>query len=99
TVADDGPGLPDAVKEKLFRPFITGGRRGSTGLGLAIARDLIRAHGGEITLAATGATGTTFQLTLPTPGTKGRRPAPAAGAEPTTAPADLSQTQTARPAS
>jgi signal transduction histidine kinase len=97
TVTDDGPGLPDAVKEKLFRPFITGGRRGSTGLGLAIARDLIRAHGGEIVLAETGPAGTTFQLSLPTPGAKARRPAAAAGAEPPAKPADGSEAQTTRP--
>lgn len=44
---------------------MTGGRRGSTGLGLAIARDLMRAHLGDIDLIATGPNGTRFRLTLP----------------------------------
>jgi signal transduction histidine kinase len=61
-VADDGPGLPDAVRERLFRPFVSNFRSGGTGLGLAIARDLMRAHGGDLQLAATGAGGTRFTL-------------------------------------
>ena len=43
----------------------TGGRAGGAGLGLAISRDLVRAHGGDITLAETGASGTVFRFTLP----------------------------------
>jgi signal transduction histidine kinase len=63
-ICDDGPGLPDAVQADLFRPFAGSRRRGGTGLGLAIARDLMVAHGGSIELVQTGATGTTFRLTL-----------------------------------
>jgi signal transduction histidine kinase len=63
-IADDGPGLPEPVRAKLFRPFPGSTRRDGTGLGLAIARDLMVAHGGEIELVATGPTGTTFRLTL-----------------------------------
>jgi signal transduction histidine kinase len=64
-VADNGPGVPAAVADQLFRPFTTGGRAGGAGLGLAIARDLVRAHGGDIALSETGAQGTTFRFTLP----------------------------------
>ena len=64
-VADNGPGVPQAVAAQLFRPFATGGRAGGAGLGLAIARDLVRIHGGDIALAETGACGTTFRFTLP----------------------------------
>jgi signal transduction histidine kinase len=63
-IADDGPGLPGPVRAELFRPFAGSMRRGGAGLGLAIVRDLMVAHGGEIELAATGETGTTFRLTL-----------------------------------
>jgi signal transduction histidine kinase len=63
-IADDGPGLPEAVRAELFRPFAGGTLRGGTGLGLAIARDLMVAHGGDIVLVDTGAGGTTFRLTL-----------------------------------
>ena len=63
-IADDGPGLPEAVRSDLFRPFAGSARRGGAGLGLAIARDLMVAHGGDIELVSTGASGTTFRLTL-----------------------------------
>jgi signal transduction histidine kinase len=63
-LADDGPGLPDAVRATLFRPFAHSTRRDGAGLGLAIARDLMLAHGGEITLASSGPEGTVFRLTL-----------------------------------
>jgi len=53
------------VVAQLFKPFTTGGRAGGAGLGLAIARDLVRAHGGEIVLTETGPDGTTFRFTLP----------------------------------
>jgi signal transduction histidine kinase len=64
-VADDGPGLPAKARDKLFMPFTGSARAGGTGLGLAIARDLARGHGGELTLAATSASGTVFRLELP----------------------------------
>ncbi|MBN9087342.1 MAG: HAMP domain-containing histidine kinase [Reyranella sp.] len=64
-VADNGPGVPKDVAAQLFKPFTKGGRAGGAGLGLAIARDLVRAHGGEIAMTATGPTGTTFRFTLP----------------------------------
>ena len=56
-VADDGPGLPDAVRATLFRPFARSTRHDGAGLGLAIARDLTLAHGGEIALASSGPRG------------------------------------------
>ncbi len=56
TIEDDGPGIPAELRETVFRPFysLDGARNQnvkSTGLGLAIARDIIRAHGGEIHLS------------------------------------------------
>jgi signal transduction histidine kinase len=64
-VSDNGPGVPADVAAQLFKPFTTGGRAGGAGLGLCIARDLVRTHGGEIALAQTGSDGTTFRFTLP----------------------------------
>jgi signal transduction histidine kinase len=63
-LADDGPGLPEAIRAELFRPFAGSMRRGGSGLGLAIARDLMVAHGGNIELVDTGPAGTTFRLSL-----------------------------------
>jgi signal transduction histidine kinase len=67
-VADNGPGVPAAVVNQLFKPFTTGGRQGGAGLGLAIARDLVRLHGGDIALAESGPQGTVFRFTLPVNG-------------------------------
>lgn len=64
-VADDGPGIAEAAREKLFRPFVGSQRPGGTGLGLAIAREIMEAHGGDIELIETGPTGTIFRLDLP----------------------------------
>ena len=63
-IADDGPGLPEAARAHLFRPFAGSIRRGGSGLGMAIARDLMVAHGGDIELVETGPGGTTFRLIL-----------------------------------
>ena len=64
-VEDTGPGLPDKVRKNLFRPFTTGNRPGGVGLGLAIARDIARGHGGDIELVAGPASGTRFRIGLP----------------------------------
>ncbi|MBV9509178.1 MAG: HAMP domain-containing histidine kinase [Caulobacteraceae bacterium] len=65
TVADDGPGVPPADRDRLFEPFFTTRRAtGGTGLGLSIARSLIEAHGGRLTIVETRA-GATFEVMLP----------------------------------
>jgi len=64
-VADDGPGLPPRAREKLFRPFEGSARAGGAGLGLAIARELVRGHGGDLTLVDTDKDGTRFRIALP----------------------------------
>ncbi|WP_296428159.1 HAMP domain-containing sensor histidine kinase [Yoonia sp.] len=65
TVTDTGPGLPKKAQEHLFKPFQGGVRKGGSGLGLVIAADLIRGHGGRLDLQRTDATGTTFVIHLP----------------------------------
>jgi len=64
-VSDEGPGLPESVRQHLFEPFAASGHQGGTGLGLAIARELMRAHGGDVELVASSEQGTRFRLTLP----------------------------------
>ena len=65
TVRDTGPGMPQKAREHLFQPFQGGVRKGGAGLGLVIAADLIRGHGGRLELRDTGAQGTTFVIQLP----------------------------------
>ena len=69
-VEDDGPGIPNAELERVFEPFrrLEGSRSretGGTGLGLSIARDIVRAHGGEITLSNRAGGGLRAQVVLP----------------------------------
>jgi signal transduction histidine kinase len=63
-VSDTGPGIPARAREHLFEAFQTAARSGGTGLGLVIAAELVRAHGGEIRLVE-GTIGATFRLTIP----------------------------------
>ncbi len=64
-IADDGPGIPPRLSERLFEPFVSGKASEGTGLGLTISRELAANHGGELRLVDTGPGGTTFELRLP----------------------------------
>lgn len=63
-VADTGPGLPERARAHLFEAFQGAARRGGTGLGLVIAAELVRAHGGEIRLLE-GTIGAMFRIVIP----------------------------------
>ncbi|HTM29914.1 MAG TPA: ATP-binding protein, partial [Vicinamibacterales bacterium] len=62
-VIDNGPGVAPSVRRRLFEPFVTG-RSNGVGIGLALARRIARAHGGELR-EVTRPGGTCFELTLP----------------------------------
>ncbi|EJM96309.1 PAS domain-containing sensor histidine kinase [Herbaspirillum sp. YR522] len=62
-IADDGPGVAPALRQRLFDPFVSD-RVGGTGLGLALVREIVEAHGGHIVLAGTDA-GARFDMELP----------------------------------
>ena len=64
-VADNGPGVPERARERLFQPFAGSGRPEGAGLGLAIARELAQGHGGDLTLSETSPEGAVFLLRLP----------------------------------
>ncbi|MBS0647205.1 MAG: GHKL domain-containing protein [Verrucomicrobia bacterium] len=66
SVSDNGNGIPDAIKDKIFQPFFTTKPTGSgTGLGLSLSYDIVKAHGGEIKVETTNDEGSTFKIKLP----------------------------------
>ncbi len=66
TIRDNGPGVPPAVRRRLFDAFFTTKGQHGTGLGLYLSRQFVERQGGALELVATDATGTTFELSLPT---------------------------------
>jgi two-component system, OmpR family, sensor histidine kinase TctE len=64
TIEDNGPGIPEASRERLFRPFVSN-TGGGTGLGLAIAKELSTALGGRLELESEVGRGSRFELVLP----------------------------------
>jgi two-component system, NtrC family, sensor kinase len=67
TINDNGTGMPESVKAKIFNPFFTTKPSGQgTGLGLSLAYDIVtKGHGGTLEVESTEGIGTTFTLTLP----------------------------------
>lgn len=64
TVADDGPGMPESVRNKIFEPFFTT-RASGTGLGLAVVESVVQAHGGSVHCDSNPGQGTEFRVVLP----------------------------------
>ncbi len=64
-IIDDGSGFDDRARAKLFEPFAGSFKEGGAGLGLVIARDIVKAHGGDIELCEDGSSGARFEITLP----------------------------------
>ena len=65
TVEDTGPGIPDAIADQLFRPFVTAGKKNGIGLGLALARETVLDHKGDLWVDRTTPRGARFKLRLP----------------------------------
>lgn len=65
TIHDNGPGIPEEIRDRLFEAFVTYGKHGGTGLGTAIAKSIIDAHGGQISFESSSQEGTTFYIRLP----------------------------------
>jgi signal transduction histidine kinase len=64
-VSDNGPGIPVAIRNNLFDPFISAGKPNGTGLGLAIVSKIIVDHGGTVSVESTSEKGTAFLVKLP----------------------------------
>jgi two-component system, OmpR family, sensor histidine kinase KdpD len=69
TVSDQGPGIPDEDQERIFDKFVrlnhTPGQPAGTGMGLAIAREIMRSHGGDVTVRSRVGAGAEFSLAIP----------------------------------
>lgn len=66
SVKDNGSGIPDSIKDKIFQPFFTTKPTGSgTGLGLSLSYDIVKAHGGELKVESEDKLGSEFRIHLP----------------------------------
>jgi len=82
-VADTGPGMTPAVREKLFTPFFTTKPRGrGTGLGLSVSQRIVQRHRGEISVETSPGQGTTIRVRLPAAGDREPTPPGASASEP-----------------
>jgi signal transduction histidine kinase len=64
-VADNGRGIPESIRGKLFEPFISYGKENGTGLGLTVVQKIVQDHGGDVVVEKTSEEGTIFRITLP----------------------------------
>ena len=65
--ADTGGGIPEEIRDRIFEPFFTAGKRHGTGLGLAIIKKIVDDHQGKVEVESVAGSGTTFRLLLPLP--------------------------------
>lgn len=65
-VADNGPGIAESIRDRIFHPFVSYGKENGTGLGLAVVQKIVQDHGGEISVERTTEGMTVFRITLPT---------------------------------
>ena len=65
SVADNGPGIADSIRDRLFHPFVSYGKENGTGLGLAVVQKIVQDHAGEISVERTPEGTTVFRLILP----------------------------------
>ncbi len=64
-IADNGPGIADAVRDRLFEPFVSHGKENGTGMGLTVVQKILQDHGGNVAVEQTSASGTTFRVNIP----------------------------------
>ena len=64
-VSDNGPGIPQAIEDSLFQPFVSHGKEKGIGLGLTAVQNVMQQHQGEVAVESTGKDGTVFRLFFP----------------------------------
>jgi len=75
-VTDNGPGIPEPIRENLFQPFISYGKEKGIGLGLTVVQKIMEDHGGEVRVERTGVGGSVFKLFFPSTTTAGQTCSP-----------------------
>ena len=65
TIADNGLGIPESLRDKLFHPFVSYGKENGTGLGLTVVQKIVQDHGGEVSVERTADAKTVFRVVLP----------------------------------
>jgi signal transduction histidine kinase len=64
-VSDNGPGIAEPIREKLFHPFVSFGKENGTGLGLTVVQKIVQDHGGKVLMERTADARTVFRITIP----------------------------------
>jgi signal transduction histidine kinase len=64
-IEDNGSGIADAVRDRLFEPFVSHGKENGTGMGLTVVQKILQDHGGDIAVERTSSAGTTFCIKIP----------------------------------
>jgi signal transduction histidine kinase len=64
-IEDNGPGIADTVRDRLFEPFVSYGKENGTGMGLTVVQKIVQDHGGDVVVEQTSPSGTTFRLSIP----------------------------------
>ncbi len=64
-IEDNGPGIADAIRDRLFEPFVSHGKENGTGMGLTVVQKILQDHGGDVTVEQTSSSGTTFRINIP----------------------------------
>jgi len=64
-ISDNGPGIAQVVRDRLFEPFVSYGKENGTGMGLTVVQKILQDHGGDVVVEQTSPRGTTFKVSLP----------------------------------
>jgi len=64
-VSDNGPGIAEPIRDKLFHPFVSYGKENGTGLGLTVVQKIVQDHGGKVLMERTADSRTVFRITIP----------------------------------
>jgi signal transduction histidine kinase len=70
-ISDNGPGIAEPIRDKLFHPFVSFGKENGTGLGLTVVQKIVQDHGGIVLVERTADARTVFRITIPGRATQG----------------------------